>query len=109
MTHPVIFDQIKKEIAEHDIVLYMKGTAQHPLCGFSMTVVQILQHLKVSFRDINVLEDPELRQGIKDFAAWPTIPQLYIKGEFVGGCDIIKEMYSQGELKALLKEKGITV
>lgn len=107
MTHPVIFDQIKKEIEEHDIVLFMKGTAQHPQCGFSMTVVQILHHLKVPFRDINVLEDPELRQGIKEFASWPTIPQLYIKGEFIGGCDIVKEMYIQKELEACLKEKGI--
>lgn len=107
MAHAALFDRIKEEITGHDIVLFMKGTAQRPQCGFSMTVVQILQRLNLPFRDINVLEDPALRESIKEFTAWPTIPQLYIKGEFVGGCDIVKEMYTQGELEPFLREKGL--
>jgi len=103
----VIFDQIRKEINENDVVLYMKGTAVFPQCGFSAAVVQILSQLGVSFKDINVLEDNTIRQGIKDFAQWPTIPQLYVKGEFVGGCDIIREMYENGELIQLFQEKGV--
>jgi len=103
----IVFDRIKKEISDNDIVLYMKGTSAFPQCGFSAAVVQILSQLGVAFKDINVLEDATLRQGIKDFTQWPTIPQLYIKGEFVGGCDIVKEMYVSGELQDLLKEKGI--
>ncbi len=103
----IVFERIKQEINGNDIVLYMKGTAVFPQCGFSAAVVQILSQLGVSFRDVNVLEDATIRQGIKDFTNWPTIPQLYIKGEFVGGCDIVREMYTSGELQDLLKEKGI--
>lgn len=99
--------QIAQTIAGHDVVLFMKGTAERPLCGFSNQVVQILDHLGVGFRDVNVLADEALRQGIKDFANWPTVPQLYIKGEFVGGCDIVREMFQTGELKALLAENGL--
>lgn len=104
----VIFDQIKKDINSNDVVLYMKGTAVFPQCGFSAAVVQVLTQLGVTFKDINVLEDSTIRQGIKDFAQWPTIPQLYVKGEFVGGCDIIREMYESGELQDMLKEKGVS-
>lgn len=103
----VIFDRIKKEIEGNDIVLYMKGTAVFPQCGFSSTVVQVLSQIGVQFKDINVLEDNDIREGIKDFAKWPTIPQLYVKGEFVGGCDIIREMFESGELQELLQEKGL--
>lgn len=103
----IIFERIKQDINGNDIVLYMKGTAVFPQCGFSAAVVQILSQLGVAFKDINVLEDAAVRQGIKDFTDWPTIPQLYIKGEFVGGCDIVREMYTSGELQDLLKEKGI--
>ncbi len=106
MTSPV-FEQIQKEISQNDVVLFMKGTAQFPQCGFSSHVVQILTHLGVSFRDINVLEDMALREGIKEFTNWPTIPQLYIKGEFIGGCDIVREMFEAGELQDLLSTKGI--
>ena len=103
----IIFDQIKKDIETNDVVLYMKGTAVFPQCGFSAAVVQILSQLGVPFKDINILEDANIRQGIKDFTNWPTIPQLYIKGEFVGGCDIVREMFMEGELQQLLKDKGI--
>jgi monothiol glutaredoxin len=102
-------ERIQEEVTENEIVLYMKGSSQVPQCGFSAVVVQILSSLEVNFKDVNVLVDPELRQGIKDFSNWPTIPQLYIKGEFVGGCDIIREMYQSGELQALLKERGIQI
>ena len=85
----------------------MKGTPNSPQCGFSMAVSNVLKHLKVNFRGINVLEDESLRQGIKDFSDWPTIPQLYVKGEFIGGCDIVKELFEKGELKILLEKKGI--
>jgi monothiol glutaredoxin len=102
-----VFDQIKNDISTNDIVLYMKGTATFPQCGFSAAVVQVLNNLGVTFKDVNILEDQELRQAIKDFTNWPTIPQLYIKGEFVGGCDIVREMYMAGELQQLLKDKGI--
>jgi monothiol glutaredoxin len=105
----VVFERIKKEINGNDIVLFMKGNAVFPQCGFSSLVVQILSQLGVSFKDINVLEDDEIRQGIKDFTDWPTIPQLYVKGEFVGGCDIIREMYESGELKEAMTSKGIQV
>lgn len=107
MTETPIFTQIREEIAENDVVLYMKGTQKIPQCGFSATVAQILQRLGVPFKDVNVLADPEIREGIKQFSDWPTIPQLYIKGEFVGGCDIAREMYESGELQQLLAEKGI--
>lgn len=98
---------IQEQIDSNDVVLYMKGSAQLPQCGFSAAVVQILRALNVSFQDYDVLQDPELRQGIKDFANWPTIPQLYIKGEFIGGCDIVREMKQSGELETLLKSKNI--
>ncbi len=104
----IVFEQIKKDLAANDVVLYMKGTAVFPQCGFSAAVVQVLSQLGVTFKDINILEDEAIRQGIKDFTNWPTIPQLYIKGEFIGGCDIVREMYVSGELQDLLKEKGIT-
>lgn len=103
----IVFDQIRKEIRENDVVLYMKGSAVFPQCGFSATVVQILSQFGIDFKDVNVLEDNILRQSIKDFTEWPTIPQLYIKGEFVGGCDIVREMFETGELEDLLKEKEI--
>ena len=98
---------IKKMIDENDVCLFMKGVPEAPQCGFSMTVSNILKYLKVNFKGINVLEDQNLRQGIKDFSDWPTIPQLYIKGEFIGGCDIVKEMFENGELSNLLKQKKI--
>ena len=104
----VIFERIKKQIEGNDVVLYMKGTAAFPQCGFSSLVVQVLSQIGTPFKDINVLEDSELRQGIKDFTNWPTIPQLYVKGEFVGGCDIVREMYETGELQQLMEEKGIS-
>ncbi len=103
-----IFSQIEKEINENDIVLFMKGTADFPQCGFSSMVAGILQTMGLKFKDVNVLEDPNLRQGIKDFTDWPTIPQLYIKGEFIGGCDIVKEMYENGDLSKTVKEAGQT-
>lgn len=102
-------EMIQGEVDTNDVVLFMKGNVQFPQCGFSANVVQILTYLGVEFKDINVLENDELRQGIKDFSAWPTIPQLYVKGEFVGGCDIIREMFETGELKPLLEEKGIAL
>lgn len=105
----VIFDRIRKDIENNDVVLYMKGTAVFPQCGFSAAVVQILSQLGVKFKDVNVLEDADIRQGIKDFTNWPTIPQLYVKGEFIGGCDIVREMFATGELQSLFTEKGITV
>ena len=105
----VVFTRIQKELDDNDIVLFMKGTAVYPQCGFSSLVVQVLSQLGVTFRDVNVLEDNDIRQGIKDFTNWPTIPQLYVKGEFVGGCDIIREMYEEGELQKLLQDKGIQI
>ena len=98
---------IKKMIEENDVCLFMKGIPESPQCGFSMTVSNILKYLKVNFKGVNVLESQDLRQGIKDFSDWPTIPQLYIKGEFIGGCDIVKEMFENGELKKLLESKKI--
>lgn len=105
----VLFDRIQRELDENDIVLFMKGSAAFPQCGFSSLVVQVLSQLGVQFKDIDVLQDNELRQGVKDFTQWPTIPQLYIKGEFIGGCDIIREMYESGELQEVLQQKGIQV
>tara|TARA_B100001093_G_scaffold504015_1_gene559220 strand:+ start:7616 stop:7939 length:324 start_codon:yes stop_codon:yes gene_type:complete len=102
-----IENDIKKLIQDNEVCLFMKGTPDSPQCGFSMTVSNILKHLSVNFKGINVLEDQNLRQGIKDFSEWPTIPQLYVKNEFIGGCDIIKEMFEKGELKTKLIEKGI--
>ena len=98
---------IENEVKNNDVVLFMKGTPVFPQCGFSAAVVQILSHLGVKFKGIDVLQDPGLRQGIKDFSNWPTVPQLYVKGEFVGGCDIIREMFQSGELQGLLQEKGV--
>jgi monothiol glutaredoxin len=102
-------DRIKSDIRDNDVVLYMKGTPVFPQCGFSAAVVQILTHLGVKFRGIDVLSDPSIRQGIKEFSNWPTIPQLYVKGEFVGGCDIVREMFQSGELQQVLQEKGVNV
>ena len=101
-------DWIGKEIAGSDVVLFMKGTKTMPQCGFSMQVAQILNHLGVDFKDINVLEDMSVREGVKAYSSWPTIPQLYIKGEFIGGCDIVREMFQAGELQQLLTEKGVS-
>jgi len=106
MDNPVI-EQIRGEIEGNDVVLFMKGTPVFPQCGFSAAVVQILSHLGVKFKGIDVLQDPGLRQGIKEFSSWPTIPQLYVKGEFVGGCDIVREMAETGELEQLLTERGV--
>lgn len=103
----ITVDRIKAEINENDVVLFMKGSAVFPQCGFSAAVVQVLSHLGVEFKSIDVLADGDIRQGIKDFSDWPTIPQLYVKSEFVGGCDIIREMFDAGELQDLLTEKQI--
>ena len=100
---------IANEVKTNDVVLFMKGTPQFPQCGFSGQVVQILDYLGVPYKGINVLESADLRQGIKDYAQWPTVPQLYVKGEFVGGCDIIREMFQAGELQGLLQSKGLAV
>ncbi|HEV3177582.1 MAG TPA: Grx4 family monothiol glutaredoxin [Stellaceae bacterium] len=108
MTDPVVADRIKQDISDNPVVLYMKGTPVFPQCGFSAAVVQILTHMGVKFKGVDVLADPALRQGIKDFSSWPTVPQLYVKGEFVGGCDIVREMFESGELKDLLQTKGVT-
>jgi monothiol glutaredoxin len=102
-----VANRIRQEIETNDVVLFMKGTPVFPQCGFSAAVVQVLSHLEVKFSGIDVLQDPGLRQGIKDFSNWPTVPQLYVKGEFVGGCDIIREMFQAGELQTLLQEKGV--
>jgi monothiol glutaredoxin len=102
-----LFDQIQNDISTNDVVLFMKGNEKFPMCGFSATVVQILKKLGVQFKAVDVMQDMDLREGIKTFTNWPTIPQLYIKGEFIGGCDIAREMYQSGELQTLLKEKGI--
>lgn len=104
-----INERIEGDITGNDVMLYMKGNPMFPQCGFSARVVQILSHLGVPFQSANVLEDAELREGIKAFSNWPTIPQLYVKGEFVGGCDIVTEMFQNGELSDLLKEKGVPV
>jgi monothiol glutaredoxin len=109
MTDSSVHDRIAKEVAENDVLLYMKGTPVFPQCGFSAATVHVLSELGVKFKAVDVLKDAEIRQGIKEFSNWPTIPQLYVKGEFVGGCDIIKEMFEQGELEPFLKEKGITL
>ncbi len=103
----VIFDRIRDEISDNDVVLFMKGSPVFPQCGFSAAVTQALTTLGVKFKGIDVLQDPGIREGIKDFSNWPTIPQLYVKGEFVGGCDIVREMYEAGELQQLLADKGI--
>ncbi|QQP91853.1 Grx4 family monothiol glutaredoxin [Skermanella rosea] len=104
-----VAERIKSDIESNDVVLYMKGTPVFPQCGFSSAVVQVLTHLGVKFKGIDVLVDPSLREGIKTFSSWPTIPQLYVKGEFVGGCDIVREMYQTGELMEMLSSKGVDV
>lgn len=109
MSDPIVFDRIRQDIKDNDVVLYMKGTPVFPQCGFSAAVVQVLSNVGVKFKGVNVLTDPELREGIKQFASWPTIPQLYVKGEFVGGCDIVREMFESGELQDLMKTKGVPV
>jgi monothiol glutaredoxin len=101
-------ERIERETNDHDVVLFMKGTPVFPQCGFSAVVVQVLSHLGVKFKGIDVLSDPALRQGIKAFSDWPTVPQLYVKGEFVGGCDIVREMFETGELAELLATRGVT-
>ena len=106
MENPV-HEQIRKEVAANDVVLYMKGSPVFPQCGFSAAVVQVLSHIGVKFKGIDVLADPSLRQGVKDYSNWPTVPQLYVKGEFVGGCDIVREMYQTGELLELLNTRGV--
>ena len=98
---------IDNEVKSNDVVLFMKGTPQFPMCGFSSQVVQILDYLGVPYKGINVLEDESIRQGVKEYSNWPTVPQLYVKGEFVGGCDIAREMFQSGELQQLLAEKGV--
>jgi monothiol glutaredoxin len=108
MTNPA-FERIEADVKSNPVVLYMKGTPVFPQCGFSARVVQVLSHLGVPFKGVNVLEDMEIREGIKAYTNWPTIPQLYVDGEFVGGCDIILEMFQAGELQSMLKEKGIPV
>ena len=100
-------EKIKKLITDNEVCLFMKGTPDSPQCGFSMAVSNVLKHLKVKFEGVNILEDENLRNGIKAYSDWPTIPQLYVKGEFVGGCDIVKEMFEKEELQKLFKEKGI--
>ena len=102
-----VFERIRQDISENDVVIYMKGSPVFPQCGFSAAVVQVLSELGVKFKGIDVLTDPSLRQGIKDFSQWPTIPQLYIKGEFIGGCDIVREMHESGELRELLHTRGV--
>ena len=107
MADSPIFNRIRRELDENSVVLFMKGTPMFPQCGFSAAVVQALTLSKIKFKGIDILTDPELRQGIKDFANWPTIPQLYVKGDFVGGCDIVREMYESGELGKLFEEKQV--
>ena len=109
MLDQTMIDRIKSDITKNDVVLYMKGTPVFPQCGFSAAVVQVLSHLGIKFKGVDILQDPGLRQGIKEYSNWPTIPQLYVKGEFVGGCDIIREMFQSGELQQMLKEKGVAV
>jgi len=106
---PDISDRIQSEINSQDVVLFMKGTPVMPQCGFSAAVVGVLSHIGVQFRGVNVLEDEQIREGIKVYSDWPTIPQLYVKGEFMGGCDIVREMYETGELLEMLNTHGINV
>jgi monothiol glutaredoxin len=109
MTDNPTFERIKADLTDNPVVLYMKGTPVFPQCGFSSLVVQVLSHLGVQYKAVDVLADPAIRQGIKEFTQWPTIPQLYVKGEFVGGADIIRDMYSNGELAQLLEDSGVAV
>lgn len=106
MSNPV-FDQIRIDLSNNNVVLYMKGSPAFPQCGFSAAVVQVLNHLGVKFKGVDVLTDPALREGIKQFSNWPTLPQLYVKSQFIGGCDIVKEMYQSGELTKLFGQNGI--
>src|ERR1700681_4270076 len=108
MVDSMVAERIRADLGANDVVLYMKGTPVFPQCGFSAQTVQILSMLGVTYKGVDVLADPSLRQGIKDFSNWPTIPQLYIKGEFIGGCDIVREMLESGELQKVLAEKGVT-
>lgn len=107
MSEQDVQDWIGKQVAANDVVLFMKGTSETPQCGFSMQVAQILGHLGVDYKDINVLDDMSVREGVKVFSNWPTVPQLYVKGEFVGGCDIVREMFQAGELQEMLNTKGV--
>ncbi|HAK61917.1 MAG: Grx4 family monothiol glutaredoxin [Pseudomonadota bacterium] len=109
MSDVTIHDEIKNAVESIDVLLFMKGSPQFPQCGFSSTVCQILQHLGVDFKSVDVLQNQDVREGIKQFSNWPTIPQLYVKGEFLGGCDIVREMYESGELSQYLTEKGVGV
>ena len=109
MSNEIVFERIKQDVAGNPVVLYMKGTPVFPQCGFSATVVQILSHIGVKFKGVDVLADSSVREGIKEFSSWPTIPQLYVKGEFVGGCDIVREMFETGELQQMFEEKGVPV
>ncbi len=104
-----VLSRIRADIGDNPVMLYMKGTAMFPQCGFSARVVQILTHVGVPFKTANVLEDPALREGVKQFSSWPTVPQLYVGGEFVGGCDIVTEMFQSGELEGMLKDKGVAI
>lgn len=107
MSDSPAFDRIQSELDENSVVLFMKGSPLMPQCGFSAALTTLLSNLQVKFKSIDVLQDGEIRQGIKDFSNWPTIPQLYVKGEFMGGCDIVREMYETGELETALKDKGV--
>jgi monothiol glutaredoxin len=102
-------DRIRQQVTDNPVVLFMKGTPVFPQCGFSATVVQILSHLGVKFKGVDVLADSSVREGIKEYSSWPTIPQLYVKGEFIGGCDIVREMFETGELQQMFEEKGVPV
>lgn len=107
MSKEAVFKKIQEELDGNEVVLFMKGNPMFPQCGFSAAVVGVLSHMQVKFKGIDVLQDPQIRDGIKEFSSWPTIPQLYVKSEFVGGCDIVKEMYEAGELQKLLTDKGV--
>ena len=107
MSDNPVFEKIQQEVDDNPVVLFMKGTPVFPQCGFSSVVARVLDHLQVDFESVNVLEDNDIRQGIKAFSNWPTIPQLYVKGEFVGGCDIVREMYETGELTEMFQTRGI--
>ncbi|HEV2187442.1 MAG TPA: Grx4 family monothiol glutaredoxin [Stellaceae bacterium] len=104
-----VHDRIRQQVTDNPVVLFMKGTPVFPQCGFSATVVQILSHMGIKFKGVDVLADSSVREGIKEFSSWPTIPQLYVKGEFIGGCDIIREMFETGELQQMFEEKGVEV
>ena len=107
MTNKEVLNKIDDLVKNNDVVLFMKGSSEMPLCGFSARVASILSHLKLNYLDVNILQDNDLRQGIKDYSDWPTIPQLYVKGSFIGGCDIVKDMFEKGELQKLLTDKQL--